>query len=150
MGTHPIFESDFDCLTDLCNMSALQEAMYGLISIFHEHAGNDKQLNKAELRKLLDQGLLYYYIKIFNSLISHIKCVAEWAFCRDNLGDKNAEIEKNQKFAKKKNNPEANSDVLFQNLEGLDQDESGFVNFSEFVTMVAALTAATKQLRCKK
>merc|ERR1711868_48535 len=82
MGTHPIFESDFDCLTDLCNMSALQEAMYGLISIFHEHAGNDKQLNKAELRKLLDQ--------------------AEWAFCRDNLGDKNAEIEKNQKFAKKK------------------------------------------------
>ena len=39
------------------------------------------------------------------------------------------------------------SDEIFK---GLDQDESGFVNFPEFITMVAALVAATKEMRCKK
>ena len=34
-------------------------------------------------------------------------------------------------------------------FKGLDQDGSGDVNFTEFVTMVAALTCATNQMLCK-
>merc|ERR1712131_320607 len=55
MGTHPIFESDFDCLTDLCDMSKLRYATMTLISVFQEHCGSDQKLNKAELRELLEE-----------------------------------------------------------------------------------------------
>ena len=34
-------------------------------------------------------------------------------------------------------------------FEALDKDASGDVNFTEFVTMVAALTCATGQMLCK-
>ena len=34
-------------------------------------------------------------------------------------------------------------------FKGLDQDGSGSVNFTEFVTMVAALTAATNEMMCQ-
>ena len=33
-------------------------------------------------------------------------------------------------------------------FKGLDQDESGFVDFQEFVTMVAALACATNEMLC--
>ena len=37
-------------------MSALQNAMAALVGVFHEHAGADQLLNKAELKILLDKG----------------------------------------------------------------------------------------------
>ena len=48
----------------------LEIAMIRLINVFHEHCGSDKKLNKAELRKLLDEGSVIYqtiilWIKIF-------------------------------------------------------------------------------------
>merc|ERR1711893_228777 len=101
MGTHPIFESDFDCLTDLCHMTTLQMAIAALIKVFHEHAGSDKKINNAELRNLLNQ---------------------EFAGMLENAPDRNA------------------ADEIFK---GLDQDESGVVNFPEFVSVVAALACAT-------
>ena len=50
--------------------TALERAMAGLASVFHDHCGSDKKLNKAELRKLLDEGLVIYqtiilWIKFF-------------------------------------------------------------------------------------
>lgn len=36
-------------------MSALQNAMAALIGVFHQHAGDDQLLNKAELKGLLDK-----------------------------------------------------------------------------------------------
>ncbi|XP_055015768.1 protein S100-A1-like [Boleophthalmus pectinirostris] len=44
------------------------------------------------------------------------------------------------------NNPEA----VDQIFTGLDMDGSGSVDFTEFVTMVAALTAATNEMLCEK
>merc|ERR1711917_189165 len=41
MGTHPIFESDFDCLTEKMTISALEE------NVFHHH--EKKVLLEAEL-----------------------------------------------------------------------------------------------------
>ena len=38
--------------------TALERAMAGLASVFHDHCGSDKKLNKAELRILLDEGLV--------------------------------------------------------------------------------------------
>lgn len=35
-------------------------------------------------------------------------------------------------------------------FKSLDMDGSGSVDFTEFVTMVAALTAATNEMLCKK
>merc|ERR1711937_369080 len=102
MGTNPIFESDFDCLTDLCHMTSLQMAGVALIGAFDKHAGSDRKMNKAELRKLLD--------KEFSGLMK-------------NTTDRNA------------------ADEIFKVL---DQDENGFVDFQEFVSMVVALTLIIK------
>ena len=35
-------------------------------------------------------------------------------------------------------------------FRGLDQDSSGQVDFTEFVTMVACLTAVTNEMLCKQ
>ncbi|XP_062381138.1 ictacalcin-like [Sardina pilchardus] len=40
--------------------------------------------------------------------------------------------------------------VVDEIFKGLDMDGSGSVDFTEFVTMVAALAAATNELLCKK
>ena len=97
-------------------------AIAALIKVFHEHAGSDKKMNKAELRKLLDQGLVIYQTLILwiKKLFFHINCFLEFAGMLENITDRNA------------------SDEIFK---GLDQDESGFVDFQEFVTMVAALAS---------
>merc|ERR1711893_116725 len=55
MGTHPIFESDFDCLTDSCKMARLPQILSQLFSVFEEHCGSDHKLDKVELRKLLEE-----------------------------------------------------------------------------------------------
>ncbi|XP_031432754.1 ictacalcin-like [Clupea harengus] len=85
-------------------MTQLQGAMMALIGVFHEHAGKDQALNKAELKGLLE---------------------AEFGGASGNAKDKN---------------------VIDEIFKGLDQDGSGSVNFTEFVTMVAALTAATHEM----
>ena len=46
-----------------------------------------------------------------------------------------------------KSNDKNEVDELFR---GLDQDASGSVDFTEFVTMIAALTAATNEMLCTK
>ena len=40
--------------------------------------------------------------------------------------------------------------TLDEIFEGLDQDNSGYVNFQEFVTMVAALACATNEMLLKQ
>ncbi|CAG5105054.1 Oidioi.mRNA.OKI2018_I69.chr1.g1791.t1.cds [Oikopleura dioica] len=40
--------------------------------------------------------------------------------------------------------------VVDEIFKGLDQDGNGSVNFTEFVTMVAALTAATNEMLCSQ
>ncbi|XP_041929842.1 uncharacterized protein LOC121694013 isoform X2 [Alosa sapidissima] len=42
-------------ITAVVVMSQLKQAMVGLISVFHEHAGQDQLLNKAELKGLLQK-----------------------------------------------------------------------------------------------
>ena len=48
-------------------MTALQGAMAALIGVFREHAGPDKKLNKAEMKKLLQTGLIFLAVNVFNS-----------------------------------------------------------------------------------
>ena len=40
--------------------TTLEIAMIRLMNVFHDHCESDKKLNKAELRKLLDEGLVIY------------------------------------------------------------------------------------------
>ncbi|XP_063054336.1 ictacalcin-like [Engraulis encrasicolus] len=89
-------------------MSALQNAMAALIGVFHQHAGDDQLLNKAELKGLLD--------KEFKGMLGNAK------------------------------DPKITDEIF----KGLDQDGSGTVDFTEFVTMVACLTAVTNEMICKK
>ena len=52
-----LFEYVHTTLTSLCFtviMTQLQGAMMALIGVFHEHAGKDQALNKAELKGLLE------------------------------------------------------------------------------------------------
>ena len=46
-------------------MTALQGAMAALIGVFREHAGPDKKLNKAEMKKLLQTGLIFFSCQRF-------------------------------------------------------------------------------------
>ncbi|XP_041929841.1 protein S100-A1-like isoform X1 [Alosa sapidissima] len=91
-------------ITAVVVMSQLKQAMVGLISVFHEHAGQDQLLNKAELKGLLQKEF------------------------GDDLGS-----------AKDPNSV----DKLFNML---DQDGSGSADFTEFVTMVASITALTNEM----
>ncbi|XP_076121140.1 protein S100-A1-like [Alosa pseudoharengus] len=86
--------------TSIVTMTQLQAAMMTIIGVFHKNAGQDKVLNKTELKTLLEtefQGLL------------------------GNAKDKN---------------------VIDELFKGLDRDGDGSVDFTEFVTMVAALSVA--------
>ena len=47
-------------------------------------------------------------------------------------------------------NKSNDKNVVDEVFRGLDQDASGSVDFTEFVTMVAALTAVTNEMICKK
>ena len=43
-------------------MSALQQGIAGLIGVFHQHAGDDMALSKAELKELLEKGKFHNLI----------------------------------------------------------------------------------------
>ncbi|KAL2084147.1 hypothetical protein ACEWY4_019665 [Coilia grayii] len=89
-------------------MSALQNAMIALIGVFHEHAGEDQKLNKAELKTLLQTE--------FGAMLGNVQ----------------------------------DTKVVDDIFNSLDGDGSGSVDFPEFVTMVACITAVTNEMLCKE
>merc|ERR1712128_275848 len=49
MGTHPIFESDFDCLTDK-TLSRIARRTYG--KAVHDHFNNPRNIGKLDAKKI--------------------------------------------------------------------------------------------------
>merc|ERR1712227_732495 len=63
MGTHPIFESDFDCLTECFRLQDLFELDYRKLSVVIRvkiFIGLRHQLNRSQKVEEKNQGNLYY------------------------------------------------------------------------------------------
>merc|ERR1712106_729374 len=69
MGTHPIFESDFDCLTDH-GMAAAQQQQNGLGAISSKFLGDYKSTTPLKL-KCIDAYLTYCF---FTGVIQFVYC----------------------------------------------------------------------------
>merc|ERR1711953_92786 len=60
MGTHPIFESDFDCLTEYINRMSNQTTLQKAIEIVTKATEEDKNGNFEEALKLYQHGVEYF------------------------------------------------------------------------------------------
>merc|ERR1712187_112612 len=56
MGTHPIFESDFDCLTDEMDQIQIESQIQAQIALMQQMQDQFKRLEESCKRKCLDEN----------------------------------------------------------------------------------------------
>merc|ERR1712088_784734 len=146
MGTHPIFESDFDCLTDIFQMSRQSIPLQDLIIM--------SGLDRKEFAALVGQiSLVVNQAQRFPSFFQKLLGATE--VLRDTF-EEYAEGDKTKltirKFAELCRTvfPHVSRDVfeyrIYQFFKAEDKDKNELLDFQEFITLMVEISADPRHL----